>query len=133
MEALMGEYLMLSTFPEVPQAMKRLEGRKLAILSNGSPDMLLPLVAGSGLKLDAVLSVDEVKVFKPAPEVYALAVSRLGVPKERMGFVSSNCWDALGARAYGFESFWINRTGAPVDRLGVQPRQVVASLDEILL
>jgi len=133
MEALMGEYLMLSTFPEVPQAMKRLEGRKLAILSNGSPDMLEPLVEHSGLKLDAVLSVDEVKLFKPAPEVYELAVTRLGISKERIGFVSSNCWDALGARSYGFVSFWINRTGAPLDRLGVQPRKVVKSLDDVVL
>jgi 2-haloacid dehalogenase len=132
MEALMGEYLMLSTFPEVPQAMARLAGRKLAILSNGSPDMLLPLVEHSRLKLDAVLSVDEVKVYKPAPEVYELAVRKLQVRKEHIGFVSSNCWDALGASTYGFEAFWINRTGAPLDRLGVQPRQVVKSLDEIL-
>jgi 2-haloacid dehalogenase len=132
MEALMGEYLMLSTFPEVPQAMTRLAGRKLAILSNGSPDMLLPLVEHSRLKLDAVLSVDEVKVYKPAPEVYELAVRKLQVRKEHIGFVSSNCWDALGASTYGFEAFWINRTGAPLDRLGVQPRQVVKSLDEIL-
>jgi 2-haloacid dehalogenase len=133
MEALMGEYLMLSTFPDVPQAMKRLEGRKLALLSNGSPDMLGPLVAHSGLKLDAVLSVDEVKLFKPAPEVYELAVSRLKIPKERIGFVSSNCWDALGARSYGFVTFWINRSGAPLDRLGLQPRMVVRSLNEVLL
>jgi len=133
MEALMGEYLMLSTFPEVPQAMQRLAGRKLAILSNGSPDMLEPLVAHSGLKLDAVLSVDEVKVYKPAPEVYELAVRKLGTRKEHIGFVSSNCWDALGASAFGFETFWINRSGAPVDRLGAQPRKVVKSLDEILL
>jgi 2-haloacid dehalogenase len=133
MEALMGEYLMLAPFAEVPQAMQKLAGRKLAILSNGSPDMLLPLVEHSGLKLDAVLSADEVKCYKPAPEVYALAVSRLQVRKEDIVFVSSNCWDALGASAFGFSSFWINRGGAPVDRLGVQPRKVVKTLDEILL
>ena len=133
MEALMAEYLMLSMYPEVPQAMKRLQGRKLAILSNGSPDMLEPLVAHSGLELDAVLSVDEVKVFKPAPEVYDIAVRKLQVKKENIGFVSSNCWDALGAGAYGFASFWVNRSGQPLDRLGVQPRQVVTSLHEILL
>ena len=133
MEALMGEYLMLSTYPDVAQAMKRLQGRKLAILSNGSPDMLEPLVAHSGLELDAVLSVDEAKVFKPAPEVYEIAVRKLQVKKKNIGFVSSNCWDALGAGAYGFASFWVNRAGQPLDRLGVQPRQVVASLHEILL
>jgi 2-haloacid dehalogenase len=133
MEALMGEYLMLSTYPDVAQALERLQGRKLAILSNGSPDMLEPLVAHSGLKLHAVLSVDEVKTFKPAPEVYEIAVRTLKVRKENIGFVSSNCWDALGAGAYGFVSYWVNRSGQPLDRLGVQPRQVVTSLNEILL
>ena len=133
MEALMGEYLMLATFPEVSQAMERLAGRKLAILSNGSPDMLEPVVRHSGLALDAVLSVDELKVFKPAPEVYELAVRRLSLPKARIGFVSSNCWDALGARSFGFSVFWLNRAGLPVDRLGFRPDRVLRSLDEILL
>ena len=133
MEALMGEYLMLATFPEVPQAMERLAGRKLAILSNGSPDMLAPVVRHSGLKLDAVLSVDELQVFKPAPEVYRLALDKLGLEKERIGFVSSNCWDALGARSFGFTVFWLNRAGLPVDRLGFKPDRVLRSLDEILL
>ncbi len=132
MEALMGEYQLLAMYPDVEGAFAGFGGRKLAILSNGSPDMLLPLVESSGLKLDAVLSVDEAKVFKPAPEVYELAVSKLNIAKERIGFVSSNCWDALGARAYGFESYWINRSGAPVDRLGLQPRRVLKSLHEVL-
>jgi 2-haloacid dehalogenase len=133
MEALMAEYNMLSTYPDVAGAFARFSGRKLAILSNGSPDMLEPLVEHSGLVLDAVLSVDEARTFKPAPEVYALAVSRLKVPKERIGFVSSNCWDALGAKSYGFAVFWINRTGAPLDRLALHPDQVVKSLNEVLL
>src|SRR5512138_2310078 len=76
MEALMAEYLMLAPFPEVPNALAGLRTRK-AILSNGSPDMLEPLVRHSRLELDAVLSVDEAKIFKPAPEVYELAVRRL--------------------------------------------------------
>ena len=130
MEALMAEYLMLSPFPEVPEALARLQVRK-AILSNGSPDMLEPLVRGSRLELDAVLSVDEVKMFKPAPEVYELAVRRLGVPKERIGFVSSNCWDALGAKSFGFRVVWINRSGAPLDRLGFQPDRVISRLTQL--
>ena len=93
--------------------------------------MLEPLVKQSGLTFDAVLSVDELKVFKPAPEVYALAVGRLGVAAGRTGFVSSNCWDALGAKAFGFNAFWINRTGAPVDRLGVRPDAVLKSLGDL--
>lgn len=132
-QALLEEYHRLALFPDAAAAFPRFAGRRLAILSNGSPDMLEPLVAQSGLRLDAVLSVDAAKVYKPSPQVYDLAVAALGIPRERIGFVSSNCWDALGARAYGFVTFWVNRGGAPLDRLGVQPRQMVKSLHEILL
>jgi len=133
MEALMAEYTMLAVYPEVPKALASLRGVKKAILSNGSPDMLEPLVAHSGLELDAVISVDEVKIFKPAPQVYELAPKKLGVARERIGFVSSNCWDALGAKSFGFTVFWINRARAPLDRLGFEPDRVVGRLDEILL
>lgn len=129
-DALMTEYLRLAPFPEVPKALANLKARK-AILSNGSPDMLEPLVRHSGLALEAVLSVDEVKVFKPAPEVYELAVRRLALPKERIGFVSSNCWDALGARSFGFTVFWINRGSAPLDRLGFQPDRTISTLTDL--
>jgi 2-haloacid dehalogenase len=133
MEALMGEYNMLASYPDVPRALSRLKGRKLAILSNGSPDMLGPLVQHSGLRFDAVLSVDELKMFKPAPQVYELAASRLQIPKDRIGFVSSNCWDALGAKSFGFSVYWINRAGAPLDRLGFKPDRIGKTLDEVLL
>ncbi|MDH4095252.1 MAG: haloacid dehalogenase type II [Betaproteobacteria bacterium] len=129
-DALMQQYLALAAYADVPDALASLRGRK-AILSNGSPDMLDPLVKHSGLAFDAVLSVDAVKVFKPAPEVYQLAVDRLGVPKDAIGFVSSNCWDALGAKSFGFRVYWINRTGAPVDRLGFQPDGRLASLGDL--
>jgi 2-haloacid dehalogenase len=129
-ETLMAEYLRLAAFPEVSVALARLPMKK-AILSNGSPDMLEPLVRHSGLRLDAVLSVDELKVYKPAPQVYELAVRRLGVAKHEIGFISSNCWDALGARSYGFRVYWINRTGAPVDRLGFTPDAQLRSLAEL--
>jgi 2-haloacid dehalogenase len=109
-----------------------LKGRK-AILSNGSPDMLDPLVKGSGLPFDAVLSVHALKVYKPAPQVYALAVSALQTEAADIAFVSSNCWDAIGAKSYGFSVYWINRSGAPVDRLGFKPDRILASLNEILL
>ena len=129
--SLMQEYLRLALFPEVKATLACLKGKK-AILSNGSPDLLDPLVRNSGLEFDAVLSVDELKIFKPAPQVYQLAVDRLGVPKERIGFVSSNCWDAIGAKAYGLRVYWINRGGAPVDRMGFPPDAVLHRLDEIL-
>ena len=131
MEALMGEYNMLAPFADVEPALARFASFKKAILSNGSPDMLAPLVENSGLKFDAVLSVDAVGAFKPAPEVYELAVSRLDLAREEIGFVSSNCWDALGAKSFGFIAFWINRAGAPADRLGLRPDAVLRSLTEM--
>jgi 2-haloacid dehalogenase len=130
-EALMQEYLRLATYPDVAATLKKL-GKKQAILSNGSPDMLLPLVERSGLRFDAVISVDELKVYKPAPQVYELAVRKLGTEKGQIGFVSSNCWDAMGAKSYGFKVYWINRAGAPVDRLGFRPDAILGSLDEVL-
>ena len=126
-EALMGEYLMLSPYPDVPTAIRQFACRR-AILTNGSPDMIEPLVEHSGLKFDAVLSVHELGVYKPAPEVYQLAVRRLQLEPESIGFVSSNCWDALGAKSFGFTVYWINRLGAPVDRLGFTPDKTIKSL-----
>jgi 2-haloacid dehalogenase len=128
-DALMEEYTRLAPYPEARAALSRLKGKK-AILSNGSPDMLLPLVENSALPFDAVMSVDEVKVFKPAPEVYELAVRRLRT--ESVAFISANCWDALGAKSYGFTVYWINRARAPIDRLGFEPDAVLTSLDEVL-
>lgn len=130
-EALMQEYLRLSAYPDVPKALAQFRTRT-AILSNGSPDMLEPLVQHSGLKFDAVLSVDALKVYKPAPEVYQLAVDRLGVARQDIGFVSSNCWDALGAKAFGFRVHWINRGQAPVDRLGFAPDAIVGGLGDLV-
>lgn len=129
-EMLMQEYLKLAAYPDVAPALAQLRAKQ-AILSNGSPDMLEPLVKHSGLRFEAVLSVDEVKIFKPAPEVYQLAVDRLGVAKADIGFVSSNCWDALGAKSFGFRVYWINRAGAPVDALGFQPDGELRSLGDL--
>ena len=131
-QALMQEYLRLATYPDVQETLKKLKSRKQAILSNGSPDMLLPLVGHSGLRFDAVISVDELKIYKPAPQVYELAVRRLNTEKTRIAFVSSNCWDAIGAKSYGFRVYWINRARAPVDRLGFRPDAILASLNEVL-
>jgi len=128
-------YLQLATFPEVRRALAELKAMKLrlAILSNGSPAMLRPLVANAGLRglIGTVISVDQRKIYKPSPEVYRLAVGRLRVPKAATGFVSSNCWDACGAKSFGFRVFWINRSGAPVDELGAAPDHTIASLDAL--
>jgi len=134
-EALMDDYRHLAPYPDVPEALERLkqDGHKLAILTNGSPDMIEPLVTNSGLArhFDAVLSVDALGIYKPAPQVYAYAVDRLGVDAAAIGFVSSNGWDALGAKAFGFRVYWINRAGAPVDRLGVQPDGILRTLGDL--
>ena len=133
--SLMSAYLRLSPFPEVRDALVALKVSKLklAILSNGSPAMLRPLVAAAGLgsQIKTIISVDARKIYKPAPVVYQLAVDRLRAPKKAIGFVSSNCWDACGAKSFGFRTFWINRTGAPVDELGAPPDHVIKGLDEL--
>jgi 2-haloacid dehalogenase len=129
-ERLMEAYLSLSLFPDVRETLDRLPGRK-AILSNGSPDMLDPLVARSGLAFDAVLSVDALKVYKPAPQVYELAVRQFRIPASDITFISSNCWDALAAKSFGFRVCWINRTGAPVDRLGFSPDEILKTLSDL--
>jgi 2-haloacid dehalogenase len=130
---LMREYLRLDLYPDVKEALGKLHaaGIRLAILTNGSPDMIEPLVAHSGCAFDAVLSVDECAIFKPAPEVYAFAAERLGVAAREVGFISSNGWDALGAKSFGFRVWWINRTGAPLDRLDFQPDGMLRGLGEL--
>ncbi len=130
---LMEAYLCLSMFPDTAGALAAMRGRKLAILSNGSPHMLAPLVRHAGVAdaFASVLSVDAVKIYKPDPAVYQLAVDELGVAADRIGFVSSNCWDACGAKSFGFTTFWINRNDAPVDGLGVAPDHLVKSLSEL--
>lgn len=126
-------YLSLATFPEVKDALGRLSRFRLAILSNGAPSMLEPVVANAGLNgvFSAVISVDPLKIYKPTPEVYQLAVTRLGVPKNEIGFVSSNCWDACGAKSFGFRTFWINRGDAPVDGLEAAPDHVIRNLSDL--
>ncbi|WP_296339228.1 haloacid dehalogenase type II [Reyranella sp.] len=120
-DKLMGAYLALDPFPEVPAMLDRLQraGLRLAILSNGNPGMLDPMVAASGLadRFEAVLSVDPVGVFKPDARVYRLVEQRCGVKPDKVCFLSSNCWDAHGAAHFGFRTVWINRAGAPDDGL----------------
>ena len=134
-KTLMEEYLNLAPYPDVPDALPKLKGggRKLAILTNGSPDMIAPLVEHCGMTktFDAVLSADALRTFKIAPQVYQHAVERLGVEAAAIGFVSSNGWDALGAKNFGFRVWWINRQDAPVDRLDAQPDGILKGLGEL--
>jgi 2-haloacid dehalogenase len=134
-DRLMTAYLRLTCFPEVPRALARLAPRPRAILSNGSPRMLAAAVEGSGLgaQLQHVLSVDAVKIFKPAPAVYALGPAALGIPAAELLFVSSNAWDVAGARACGYRVAWCNRTGASEEELGLPADIVIARLDQLPL
>ena len=131
---LMGGYRQLQPFPEVKDALAALHDRKLAILSNGSPAMLNAVVKHAGLStlLQSVISVDELKMFKPHPSVYGLATQYLGVKTHEIGFVSSNFWDVSGASSFGFRTFWINRNDSQPDALGFEPLAVVKRLDELL-
>ena len=131
--ALMEQYVHLAPYPEVPAALAALTGHKLAILSNGSPSLLESLVRNTGLAshFSAVLSVDPLRIYKPHPTVYQLAVDRLGIEARDIAFISSNFWDAAGATAFGFRTFWINRSGAKPDELGLRPQAVLSSLDQL--
>jgi 2-haloacid dehalogenase len=130
---LQDAYLTLAPFPDAAAALEALAPRPRWILSNGTAAMLEPLVREAGFHtlLDGILSVDGADLYKPSPRVYQLAVEELRVPAERIGFVSSNCWDAIGAKAFGFTTFWINRAGAPVDRHGPPPDRVIATLADL--
>jgi 2-haloacid dehalogenase len=132
---LMDAYLTLAAFPEVRDALGRLEGRPRAVLSNGSPKMLAAAMTSSGLGalLTPVLSVDEVKTYKPDPAVYALAPTRLGIAAGDLLFVSANAWDVAGAKAAGYQVAWCNRAGAPAEELGLHPDHVVTRLDQLPL
>jgi 2-haloacid dehalogenase len=115
---LFDKYLHLDPYPEAKEALgelKRLGGRKLAILSNGSTAMLSALVKNSGFDvlLDSTISVDAAKKFKPHPDCYMLVEKTLGVPKEEVVFVSSNSFDVAGAKRFGFKVIWIRRGGGP--------------------
>ena len=132
---LMEAWLDPRLYPEVPAMLERLQaaGFKTAILSNGSVSMLTAGVSVTGLgpRLDAVLSVDQAGVFKPHPSVYKLATDRFGVEPRSVCFVSGNGWDVAGASAFGFQVAWVNRAGAPAERLPGGGDAVIATLAEL--
>ena len=131
--ALMDAYRHLACFPDVREALGALGGRPRAVLSNGTPAMLQAVVKASDLAplLDHVISVDQVKIYKPAPAVYALGPAALGIGASELLFVSSNAWDVAGAKAFGYRVAWCNRIGAPEEELGVRADHVIASLAEL--
>jgi len=132
---LLAAYEALDAFADVRPALVALKARgaALAILSNGSPAMLARAVEAAGLAdlLDATISVDEIGLYKTAPQVYALAGARFGLQPAEVSFQSSNRWDIAGAARFGFRTVWVNRTGAPDEYRDLPPDRIVGGLDEL--
>ena len=134
MSKLMQQWLEPSPYADAVGGLERLRGTcPLMILSNGTPDMLRLGLEHAGLDeyFDAVLSVEEVRAFKPDPRVYNLAHERVGAPREEILFVSSNSFDVVGARKYGFYTAWIKRLDGPLDPLGFTPNRIVTDFREL--
>jgi 2-haloacid dehalogenase len=135
-DRLLDAYMTLDAFPDARTVLRDLKarGEKTAILSNGSPAMLDAAVNAAQLKndLDAVLSVDAVRMYKPRSEVYALATKALSCRPVDVVFVSSNRWDVMGAAAFGFRTAWINRMNMPDEYAGPPPPVMLSDLRELL-
>ncbi|HEU5321235.1 MAG TPA: haloacid dehalogenase type II, partial [Methylomirabilota bacterium] len=136
-EQLLEAYLGLAVFPDVKPGLEALKGQglRLAILSNGEPRMLEAAARSAGILrwLDHVVSVEEVKIFKPSPRVYNLASERLGMRSAELGFVSSNSWDVAGAASAGLTTLWIQRSAAePPEELGFGAERVVHTITDLV-
>jgi 2-haloacid dehalogenase len=131
---LMHEYTQLSPYADVVPALQRLQqtGTTIGVLSNGDPGLIEDVLHGAQIAeyFDLLLSADQVHAYKTAPPVYELGPLTLKHPEHELLLVSSNCWDAIGAKWYGYVSFWVNRSGGPMDRLGARPDGSGASLDD---
>ncbi len=134
--ALMGQYARLQAFPEnVPVLQElRVRGFKLAVLSNGNPQMLQSAVEAANMQgiFTHLLSVDAVKKFKTAPEAYQMAPDIFALPAKNILFVSSNGWDACCATWFGYTTFWVNRHDAPLEELGVTPHGEGRTLSDLI-
>ena len=133
---LLEAYLTLAAFPDVRPGLEALRkrGLRLAILSNGEPKMLEAAAHSAGIAglLDRIISVEEVKIFKPSPRVYGLAPERLGLGSAELGFVSSNSWDVAGAASSGLRALWIQRSVAePPEELGFGAERVVHAITDL--
>ena len=133
---LMVQYAKLTSFKESLIVLKTIKekGLSTAILSNGSREMLATVVDSNGLKpyLDQVVTVEDVRLFKTAPQAYELLLKAFPVKKEEILFISSNAWDALAAKWYGFDVFWVNRFGHPFEEIGEKPNYEGTSLSKVL-
>ena len=135
-QRLMDQYAKLTSFEDSLRVLKTMKEKNIAtaILSNGSKDMLATVVESNGLKpyLNKVVTVEEVRLFKTAPQAYELLLKAFPVQKEEILFVSSNAWDALAAKWYGFDVFWVNRLGHPYEEIGEKPDYEGNALSQVL-
>jgi len=133
---LMDQYAKLTGFNDSLKVLKTIKDKGIAtaILSNGSKEMLATVVESNGLKpyLDQVVTVEDVRLFKTAPQAYELLLKAFPVKKEEILFVSSNAWDALAAKWFGFDVFWVNRLGHPYEEIGEKPNFEGNSLSKVL-
>ena len=133
---LLSLYKELSPFSEVKNVLENLKKKsfKLAILSNGTPELLNHLVKSSDLEnlFDNIFSVEEVKIYKPDPKVYDIPVNKYKVSKGEITFLSANTWDVSGAGNYGYNSIWVNRNNAVFDKLDYKPKNEVKNLKQLL-
>ena len=133
---LMDQYAKLTSFDDSELVLREIKSRQIstAILSNGSREMLSTVVQSNGLKpyLDQVVTVEDVRLFKTAPQAYELLLKAFPVKKQEVLFVSSNAWDALAAKWYGFDVFWVNRLNHPFEEIGELPTYQGHSLSKVL-
>jgi 2-haloacid dehalogenase len=135
-EELLSLYKKLSTFPEVNDTLKQLKNKnlKLAILSNGSPDLLNELVNSNNLTeiFDDLFSIEEVKIYKPDNKVYEIPINKYKIKPEEIVFLSSNTWDVSGGGNYGYQSIWVNRNNNIFDNLDYKPKYEIKNLKQLL-
>ena len=133
---LLNLYKVLSPFTEVMDTLKKLKqsNYKLAILSNGTPDLLNELVVSNQLKdiFDDIFSVEEAGIFKPDSKVYDLPINKYNIEKDKVLFLSANTWDVSGAGNYGYNTVWVNRNNDIFDKLDFEPNKQISNLSELL-
>ncbi len=133
---LLNLYKILSPYPEVKEVLKNLKKKnlKLAILSNGTPDLLKELIISNDLKnlFDDLFSIEEVKIYKPASKVYEIPVKKYNIKANEVTFLSANTWDVSGAGNYGYNSIWVNRNNSHFDILDYQPKNEIGNLSQLL-
>ncbi len=133
---LLDLYRVLSTFPEVKEVLENLKKKKLklAILSNGTPQLLKELVKKNNLDnfFDDLFSVEEVGIYKPNEKVYEIPIKKYKIKSQEIIFLSSNTWDVSGGGNYGYNSIWVNRSNNIFDNLDYKPKNEVNNLTQLL-